>query len=427
MAKIALFIHGLSGGGVQRSILNLAAELLRRGHRVDVVVGTAAGAACSLVPPDARLVALRRRGRLAYLPLVWRAAPEARRLLLKPVLLPLIPQKALFYLPALVDYLADHQPDVLISADTYCNLVAIWARRVSGAATRIIASEHNTLSVQLQRPERRRAWRWRHAPELIGHVYRRADAIVAVSHGVGDDLARLCGLPRDRITTIYNPVHFGPDLDRLAAAPLEAGLLPAGELPIVLGVGRLVGPKDFATLIRAFALVRARRPARLVILGEEQKRGERARLLALARSLGIADDVHLPGHVANPYPVFARAAVFVLSSYREGLGNVVIEALACGCPVVSTDCPFGPAEVLEGGKYGRLVRVGDPEAMAAAIGATLDAPSRPEFLRARGAAFSAERAANAYLSLAGLDIAAAIPPRLPAPERDAPAARGPTG
>lgn len=427
MAYIALFIHGLSGGGVQRSTMNLAAEFLRRGHRVDLVVGTAAGSASALVPPTARLVPLQRRGRLSYLPLAWRAEPQSRRLLMKPVLLPLIPQKALFYLPALVDYLASHRPDVLISADTYCNLVAIWARRLSGVATRIIASEHNTLSVQLQRPERRRAWRWRHAPELIGHVYRRADAIVTVSRGVGDDLARLCGLPRDHITTIYNPVHFGPELDRLASAPLEAGLLPAGDAPIVLGVGRLVGPKDFATLIRAFALVRARRPARLVILGEEQKHGERARLLALAGSLGVADDVHLPGHVANPYRFFARAAVFVLSSYREGLGNVVIEALACGCPVVSTDCPFGPAEILEDGKYGWLVRIGDPEGMAAAIEATLGAPPRSEFLRARGGAFSAERAASAYLSLAGLEDAAAIPPRSPAPDHAAPAARGLTG
>ncbi len=426
MAHIALFIHGLSGGGVQRSTMNLAAEMLQRGHRVDVVVGTASGTARDLLPPAARLVPLRRRGRLSYLPLVWRAEPQARALMLKPVLLPLIPQKALFYLPALVGYLAEYRPDVLISADTYCNLVAIWARQLSGAATKIIASEHNTLSVQLQRPERRRAWRWRHAPALIRHAYRRADAIVTVSNGVGDDLARLCGLPRDRIATIYNPVHFGPDLERLAAAPVEAGLLPADGTPIVLGVGRLVGPKDFATLIRAFAMVRARRPACLIILGEEQKRGERTRLLALARDLGVERHVRLPGHVANPYRFFAKAAVFVLSSYREGLGNVVIEALACGCPVVSTDCPYGPAEILEGGRYGRLVRIGDPEDMAAAINATLDAPPRPEFLRARGAAFGAERAATAYLSLAGLDPAA-TQPRSPVHDGNARAARGPTG
>lgn len=427
MAHIGLFIHGLSAGGVQRSTLNLAAELLRRGHAVDLVVGTARGAAGALLPPAACLVPLQRRTRLSYLPLVWSAEPDARRLLLKPVLLPLVPQKALFYLPALMEYLLRRRPDLLLSADTYCNLAAIWARRLAGTATKVIVSEHNTLSVQLQRPERRRTWRWRHAPALIGHVYPHADAIVAVSNGVGDDLARICGLPRESVSTIYNPVHFGPDLDRQAATPLETGLLPHDDAPILLGVGRLVGPKDFATLIRAFALVRAQRPARLVILGEEQKRGERARLLGLARSLGVGDHVHLLGHVANPYQFFSKAAVFVLSSYREGLGNVVIEALACGCPVVSTDCPHGPAEILEGEKYGRLVRVGDADGMATAIIATLDAPPRPEFLRARGAAFGVGRAAAAYLSLAGLDAAMPTQPRSQGLGRDAPAARGRPG
>lgn len=411
MARIALFIHGLSGGGVQRSFVNLAAEFLRRGHEVDLVAGTATGAARSMVPADVRLVALKRRTRFAYLPLVLRAEPEARHLLLKPVLFPLAPQKALYYLPALTGYLTERRPDVLISADTYCNLVAIWARRLAGTATKVIASERNALSVQLKRPERRRAWRWRHVPALIGHVYSQAEAIVAVSNGVGDDLAEICGVPRGTISTIYNPVYYGPDVERQARAHLDQSLFQPHDVTTVLGVGRLVGPKDFATLIRAFALVRTQRPARLIILGEEQKRGERARLLALARSLGVEGDVHLLGHVANSYSYYARASIFVLSSYREGLGNVVIEALACGCPVVSTDCPHGPAEILDGGKYGRLVRVGDHESMAAAILATLDDPPCPDLMRARGASFSAERAASAYLSLAGLDAGASTPPR----------------
>ena len=403
MAPIALFIHGLSGGGVQRSTINLAKELVGRGHEVDLVVGTAEGASRSMVPSGVRLVPLQRRTRLSYLPLVMQAEPELRRLFLKPVILPLLPQKALFYLPALTEYLREQRPDVLISADTYCNLVAIWARRVARASTKVIVSERNALSVQLKRPERRRAWRWRHVPPLVGALYPRADGIVGVSDGVAHDLNHLCGIPRSKITTIYNPIHTGEELEGRAAQALDYPWLKPGQPPVILGVGRLVKPKDFATLIRAFAELRQRQAARLLILGGEQERGERARLLALAASLGVAEDVQLPGHVENPYPFYRHAAVFVLSSYREGLGNVIFEALACGCPVVSTDCPYGPAEILDGGKYGKLVPVGDAAAMAAAIAATLAAPPPADVLRARGAAFSAGRAASAYLALAGLE------------------------
>lgn len=405
MSHIALFIHGLSGGGVQRSTMNLAGELRRRGHRVDLVVGTADGAARSLIPDGVTLRPLRRSSRLKFLPLAWRAEPTAREQMLKPVLLAPIPQKAMYYLPALLDYLQYHKPDGLIAADTYCNIAAIWARKLSGERTRVVVSERNPLSVQLQRPERRRAWRWRHAPALIGLVYPQADGIISVSRGVGDDLTAMTGIARDRITTIYNPIHIGDELDRRAAAPVNHHWFRAGEPPVILGVGRLVKPKDFPTLIRAFAQLRRTRAARLLILGEEQEPGLQQHLGQLARELGIAEAVQLPGHVENPYAYMRQAALFALSSYREGLGNVLIEALSCGCPVVSTDCPYGPAEILERGRYGRLVPVGDTNALAAAMAATLDAPPTREHLRARGREFGVERAASAYLSTLGLPAA----------------------
>jgi glycosyltransferase involved in cell wall biosynthesis len=403
MAHIALFLHGLSAGGVQRSTMNLAGELIRRGHRIDIVCCTDNGAARAMVPSRAVLHPLRRQTGLGFAPLAWRAQPAARRQMIKPVILPLFPQKAMYYLPALTAYLVQRQPDALISADTYCNIGAIWARQLAGIATRIVVSERNTLSVQLQRPERRHAWRWRHAPQLIGAAYPLADGIVSVSDGVGDDLSRLCGIPRAAITTIYNPVHFGPELEQRAVEEPDHAWLRPGQPPLILAAGRLVKPKDFATLVRAFALLRRTRTARLLILGEEQERGERAHLVALARELGVGADVDLPGHVANPYAYYRRASVFVLSSYREGLGNVLIEALACGSPVVSTDCPHGPAEILGGGKYGRLVPVADAQALSAAIAATMDDPLPRDVLRARGASFTAARAASAYLSLCGLE------------------------
>jgi glycosyltransferase involved in cell wall biosynthesis len=315
-----------------------------------------------------------------------------------------VPQKALFYLADLIDYLQFREPDAVIAADTYCNLVAIWARRLSKVKSKVVVSERNALSIQLQRPERRRTWRWRHVPPLVGALYPEAEGIVAVSNGVAQDISILCGIPRSAITTIYNPIHTGDELEQRAAESIDHPWLQPGQPPLILSVGRLVKPKDFATLIRAFALFRRSQPARLLILGDEPERGERARLAALARHLGVAEDVQLPGHVANPYPFYRRAALFVLSSYREGLGNVLIEALACGCPVVSTDCPYGPAEILENGHYGRLVPVGDAAAMAEAMAATLAAPPPAAMLKARAAAYSVERAASAYLALAGLEI-----------------------
>jgi glycosyltransferase involved in cell wall biosynthesis len=184
----------------------------------------------------------------------------------------------------------------------------------------------------------------------------------------------------------------------------------------VLGVGRIGRQKDFATLIRAFARVRAQRAARLVILGEAKnaaKHAERvARLRELAEQLGVAADVELPGFAANPFAYMARAAVFALSSRYEGLGNVLIEAMACGCPVVSTDCPVGPSEILAGGRYGRLVPVGDDAALADAILRTLDEPPAAALLRARAGDFSVERAVDGYLAaLFDGDTDAASPAR----------------
>jgi glycosyltransferase involved in cell wall biosynthesis len=169
-----------------------------------------------------------------------------------------------------------------------------------------------------------------------------------------------------------------------------------GQPPVVLSVGRLVPQKDHATLLRAFSRLRAGRAARLVILGDGK---DRKSLELLASKLGVADDVSLPGFESNPYRYMRRCAVFVLSSAWEGSGNVLAEAMACGAPVVSTDCPSGPAEILGDGKYGPLVAVGDHEALAAAIEASLDHPPPPGDLRSRADVFSSSRSADAYLKL----------------------------
>jgi glycosyltransferase involved in cell wall biosynthesis len=273
----------------------------------------------------------------------------------------------------------------------------VWARGAAHVKTRIVLSERDTLSTAIGGA---RKWRRRYLPPLLKRAYLMADAIIAVSNGVADDLAATTGIPRDRITTVYNPVV---DLELIAKArqPLEHPWFAPHEPPVILGVGRLHPQKDFATLIRAFARVRASRPARLVILGAESSGDSAyiAELRALPARLGVAHDVDLPGFAPNPIAYMSRAATLVLSSSHEGLGNVLIEALACGTPVVSTDCPSGPREILDHGRFGPLVPIGDDDAMAAAIQTALDDPVSTELLRSRAELFTVERAVNRYLEL----------------------------
>jgi glycosyltransferase involved in cell wall biosynthesis len=232
-------------------------------------------------------------------------------------------------------------------------------------------------------------------PWLAKQFYRKADCIIAVSEGVADDLVSVAGLARSEIRVIYNPV-VTPELVARAEEPLVHPWLVPGAAPVVLGAGRLSPQKDFATLLRAFAQVRAARPVRLIILGEGELRGQ---LEAQAAALGVSEDIQFPGFVDNPYAYMRRAGVFVLSSAWEGFGIVLVEAMACGAPVVSTDCPVGPAEILDGGRYGPLVPVGDGGALAQSILSMLDRPMDPERLRARAGDFALDKIGRQYLEV----------------------------
>jgi glycosyltransferase involved in cell wall biosynthesis len=193
-----------------------------------------------------------------------------------------------------------------------------------------------------------------------------------------------------------------PELYRLAEEPLDHPWFAPGQPPVILGVGRLEPQKDFATLLRAFSTVHADRPCRLVILGEG---GQRRELQALAAELGIAADLAMPGFVTNPYAYLRHASLFAFSSRWEGFGNALVEALAVGTPVVSTDCPDGPSEILEGGRFGPLVPVGDHAALADAMRLVLDGPPAPDQLRAAAQRYTQEVSATAYLEAMGLDPA----------------------
>lgn len=393
-SRIAVFLPSLSGGGVAHMMPQLAAGLAGRGHPVDLVVARTDAAYLAEIPASVNVVTLREapswRGRLAVLGGDPRGAAD----LLRPVLLPRKGAWELRYLPDLVAYLRRARPAALISGKIYPNLLAIWAKHLAGVDTRIVVSEHVDTRQAGPGPKAH-MWRQRFREPLVRRYYPWAENIVGVSEGVAEDLVRRLGLPRERIATIYNPV-MGDGVLEKSRQPVEHPWYAAGEPPVVISAGRLNVQKDFPTLLRAFARLRAGRPARLMILGEGELRSE---LEDLARTLGIAEDFALPGWAPNPIAHMARASMFALSSAWEGFGNVLVEALACGCPVVSTDCPSGPAEILDGGRYGRLAPVGDDRALADAMAATLDSPLPPDVLRKRADVFSVDTAVDRYLQL----------------------------
>lgn len=326
-----------------------------------------------------------------------RSAPLNWRLFFTLDVRALRPLDRLEALPGLVDYLKRERPDAMLAAEPHYNTMAVLACRVAGVPTRVVLSER----IQPSMRERRYGpWRHPYLKEFLRKTYLSADAIVAVSDGVADDLAMCSGISRGRIATIYNPI-VGPDITTLAEEPLNEPYFGQGTPPVILAVGRLDPQKDYPTLIRAFARLRQNREARLVILGAEHRLRPlyRQELIDLAADLGVACDLILPGYVDNPFAYMARAQVFVLSSTHEGLPGVLIQALACGCPAVSTDCPSGPREILEDGRYGALVPVGDDAAMAAAIEQTLEKPIQFEVLKKRADLFSVDRAIDSYIRL----------------------------
>lgn len=384
---VALLLPALEGGGAERVFLTLARALAEAGEPVDLVVGSTRGALRDAVPPGVRLVDLRR-------------------------------ERIRFALGPLVAYLRVHRPRCLLSTLEPTNVLALvagqFARAAGGgrddAGIRVVVRVANTLSAK-------RAAATAPAERLTAAValraYRFAPVVVAPSRGVAEDLAALTGRPLEAVHVVPNPI-VGPDLAIGARAPLDHPWFAAGQTPVVLGAGRLMAHKGFGELMAAVARVRRRRPVRLVILGEGP---ERAALEARARALGLrlsvneegTGDVDLPGFDPNPFRFMARAGVFVLNSSHEGLPGVLIQALACGAPVIAADCPSGPREILRDGRHGTLVPVGDTDALAREIAATLDHPTPPD--PSAWQPYTVEAAAQRYREvIAAVDREPARPP-----------------
>lgn len=374
--RIAVFLYGPTRGGATRRGLTLARAFAERGHAVDLVMARRDGPLADRISPRLRVVNL--YGGLEP-PRLLRARRVRTRLCV----------------PGLVRYLRRERPDVLLAGSTGVHLAALRAHRRARVDTGLVLRGCSHLSsVSLSTRRLPRPFQL-----LLARLYYgAASAAIAVSDDVAADLARVTSLDPARIHVVPNPV-VPPDLAEAVRAPLEHPWFAPGEPPVVLGAGRLARQKDFPILLRAFAELRRRRPARLVILGEANGGNGRRELERLAARLGIAEDVALPGMVENPFAYMAHAAVFALSSAWEGLPGALIEAMASGCPVVSTDCPGGSREILEGGALGALVPVGDAAALADALARTLDAPPDRERLRRRAADFGIDASVERYLAV----------------------------
>lgn len=336
---VALYLPSLCGGGAERVMVALANGFVSRGHHVDLVLAKAEGPYLSEVASAVRVFDL-----------------DSPRVLAS--------------LPRLIGYLRRERPQVLLSALTHANIVAIVARALSGVRVRLVVSERNSLSGL-------RGGFGALIRRLIRWFYPLADAVVPVSRGIAEELTVGLGLARESVIAIPNPVDVDA-IRRLTEQPLDHPWVVPGQPPLLLAVGRLTEMKDYPTLLAAFARVREDRPIRLIILGEGELRQD---IQARIDALNLSGDVALEGFHANPFPWMRACAVYVMSSTSEGFPNSLVQAMACGARVVCTDCPAGPDEILEGGKWGRLVPVGDVEAMARAIIQALDDASPPDVAR----------------------------------------------
>lgn len=358
--RIAFFMRALRGGGAEKAVVNLLKGFAERNEfDLDLVLSELEGPYLDSVPKEVRIVNLN-SGRVI---------------------------NAIF---PLVKYLKKNRPWVMIGNMAHVNVIASIARELSGTKTPLVLVEQNTVSAN--KIDLKRA---KFVPPLMKWLYPRANAVAGVSAGVARDLEDYLGLKKESVKVLNNPV-VNKDLIAQSKETLEHDWLINESPPVFLAVGRLNQQKDFSNLLHAFAEVRKQRDARLIILGEGE---ERQKLETLADSLEIRKYISMPGFVGNPYAYMKKSSCFVLSSRQEGLPTVLIEAMACGCPVVATDCPSGPDEILDHGTYGLLVPVKNSEALSDAMLKTLENPPDKNLLVQRANEYSTEKVVDTYLSL----------------------------
>lgn len=336
---IALFLPALEGGGAERVVLDLAGEFVARGIVVDLVVANLRGSLADQIPGGVRTIDLG----------VSRTA---------------------LAVPRLSGYLRSEEPVALLSTLGHANIVAMFSKWFSRRRTRVVLREAIHLSRDLP-PTSAFNHLLRH---LLKLTYKRADGLIAVSEGVAADIVKAGFAHADKVRVIDNPSVTPRVLAAIGTKPRHNWYKESTAVPIITTVGRLSPQKDHATLLRAFAKVRLHMSCRLVLIGDGPLRAD---LEGLAEGLGVKDSVQFLGFIPDPFAYVWASQLFVLSSTYEGLPNALIQALALGVPAVSTDCPSGPAEVLDGGRFGELVPVGDSDALAEAIVRALSSATTP--------------------------------------------------
>lgn len=407
---IAIIIDTLGGGGAERIMCQLSSGLIERGHKVDIIMHRPiiyrspspnirvlwlGGVPDRLTEERSAHVLSRsiqfrspsRTFEWAHQAFEW--AQIANAVHWNPLCWPGRRRRRLAR--TLASYLEVERPDCVLPNDRRSILATFMGCCMAGEYPPIVPVIHGTIHMAYKDS----AYKRYHFRLMFQSLFHRAAHFVGVSQGASDSLATTIGVPREKIATIYNPV-VTPDLHAKAAEQPDHPWFRDNGASVILAVGRLQKDKDHLTTIRAFARLAARRPCRLIILGEGNRRTE---IEGLVEDLNLTDRISLPGWVENPFSFMARASLLVLSSIHEGLPTVLIEALACGCPCVSTDCPSGPAEILLNGDIGPLVPVGDSAALAEAMERVLDAPPDRGLLQQRAAYFSADRAVAAYEDL----------------------------
>ena len=363
--RFTFYTDWLGDGGVGRMRLNLFKEMLSCNLEIDLLVGRTTGPYVQKVDPKVRII-------------------------------PLGTTNAITSLPKLCRYLRSSRPLALVSDSVRLNVGALRARWLARVGTRILTSVHLPLSRKIRlRPSSKQKKELRTIQKYFPLNHR----IIAVSDGVARDMVNNLGLPEPKIQVIYNPV-VTPQLNEESMGNVDHPWFSATDVPVVISVGRLDAQKDFPTLFKAFALFRKHVEARLVILGIGK---ERSNLQRLADQLDIREVVDLPGFMTNPYKYMAKARLFVMSSIWEGFGNVLVEAMAVGLPVVATDCHYGPREALADGRFGPLVPVGDAPALAKAMIDVYHNPLPASDLKMRASQFSAADSARQYMAAAGFN------------------------